>query len=160
MVSVLTCSFLQPDLCAQFSPLLGIPCPWKFASTCQASVLAHVRPVGQHVSHTNYHCEMRLSRLKLIWCVALQTGMQCCYQLCSFLNDIITLQNLGMKNCLTAVGTQALPCIIYDAFVCQLAIPELKTETQQCDIVNGVSPQLGACGGMETSPCQTVALTQ
>ena len=71
MVSVLTCSFLQPDLCAQFSPLLGIPCPWKFASTCQASVLAHVRPVGQHVSHTNYHCEMRLSRLKLIWCVAL-----------------------------------------------------------------------------------------
>jgi len=71
MVSVLTCSFLQPDLCAQFSPLLGIPCPWKFASTCQASVFAHVRPVGQCVSDTNYHCEMRLSHLKFIRCVAL-----------------------------------------------------------------------------------------
>jgi len=71
MVSVLTCRFSQPDLCAQFYPLLGIPCSWIFASTCQASVFAHVRPVGQHVSHTNYHCEMRLSCLKFIWCVAL-----------------------------------------------------------------------------------------
>ena len=72
MVSVLTCSFWLQDLCAQFSPLLGIPSPWKFAGTYQASVFAHVRPVGQRVSHTNYHCEMRLSHLRFIWCVALR----------------------------------------------------------------------------------------
>jgi len=46
MVGVLTCSFWQQDLCAQFSPLLGIPSPWKFANTYQASVFAHVRPAG------------------------------------------------------------------------------------------------------------------
>jgi len=47
MTNVLTCSFLQQGLCAQFSPLLGIPSPWKFANTCQASVFAHVRPAEQ-----------------------------------------------------------------------------------------------------------------
>ena len=76
------------------------------------------------------------------------------------MNDIITLQNLGLKNRLTAVGTQALLHVIYDAFVGWLAIPELKTETQQCNIVNGVSPQLGPHGGTETSLCQTAALIQ
>ena len=46
MMNELTCSFWQQGLYAQFSPLLGIPFPWKFANKCQASVFAHVRPVG------------------------------------------------------------------------------------------------------------------
>ena len=46
MMNELTCSSWQQGLCAQFSLLLGIPSPWKFANICQASVFAHVRPAG------------------------------------------------------------------------------------------------------------------
>jgi len=43
LVILLTCSFWQQGLCAQFSLLLDTPSPWKFGNTFQAAGFVHLR---------------------------------------------------------------------------------------------------------------------